>query len=147
MPRTDPALESLAADLIGTPFVHRGRDPAVGLDCYGLVIVLYRLRWSIDLPHYATDGSRRHAAEAARMIAADAAQSWSQVAAGQERAGDVVVIRRLGLPLHLGIVLRPGLMAHADEPAGVTMPRYDGALWCSKVSAFFRHSRLISISA
>lgn len=142
MPRSDPQLEQLASDLIGTPFLHRGRDPAIGLDCYGLVIALYRLRWSIDLPHYATDGSRRHATEAARMIAADAAASWIETAAGQERAGDVVVLRRLGLPLHLGIVLRPGLMAHADEPAGVTMPRYDGAQWCTKIDGFYRHTLL-----
>lgn len=137
--RPDPELERLASDLIGTPFLHRGRDPAVGLDCYGLLVLLYRQRWNIALPHYATDGSRRHVAEAAGMIAADAAANWIELGPGVEQPGDVVLLRRYGRPLHIGIVLGPGRMVHADEPAGVSMPRYDGVLWCSRIHAFYRH--------
>lgn len=29
-------------DLIGIPFVNHGRDRAVGFDCYGLVMEMYR---------------------------------------------------------------------------------------------------------
>jgi cell wall-associated NlpC family hydrolase len=41
-------------DLIGVPFVNRGRDAKSGLDCYGLVKEVYR-RYGYNLPEYDTD--------------------------------------------------------------------------------------------
>jgi len=41
-------------DLIGVPFVNRGRDAKSGLDCYGLVKEVYR-RYGYSLPEYDTD--------------------------------------------------------------------------------------------
>ena len=34
----------IGAELIGTPYRLGGRDPKTGLDCFGLVVALYRLR-------------------------------------------------------------------------------------------------------
>jgi cell wall-associated NlpC family hydrolase len=39
------------ADLTGIPFLDRGRDYRVGLDCWGLVMEVYR-RLGVKLPNY-----------------------------------------------------------------------------------------------
>lgn len=44
-------IEICIADLIGVPFCDRGRDPKVGLDCWGLCRVIYE-RLGITLPMY-----------------------------------------------------------------------------------------------
>lgn len=139
--RSDPQLEELAARLLDVPYVLGGRDPATGLDCYGLMVTLYRLRWGIALPHYALDGSRAGSGAAAQGIAKEA-QSWLPIAAGQELPGDAIVMRgRFGLPLHLGVVLSPGRMVQTDR-GGMSMPRYDGGVWCTCLSGFYRHPLL-----
>ena len=38
-------------DLIGVPFVNRGRDKNTGFDCYGLVKEVYR-RYGYEIPEY-----------------------------------------------------------------------------------------------
>lgn len=42
------------ADLIGVQFKNRGRDITSGVDCYGLVMEVYR-RFGIDLPEFTAD--------------------------------------------------------------------------------------------
>ena len=39
------------ADLIGVPFLNKGRDVKKGLDCYGLVKEVYK-RHGINIPEY-----------------------------------------------------------------------------------------------
>ena len=41
-------------DLIGVPFKNHGRDVKTGLDCYGLVMEVYR-RFGIRLPEFDAD--------------------------------------------------------------------------------------------
>lgn len=38
-------------DLVGVPYLDGGRDPKEGLDCWGLVLEIYK-RQKIDLPDY-----------------------------------------------------------------------------------------------
>jgi len=40
--------------LIGIPYIHGGRDPKTGLDCYGLCMVVYRDLYGIELPDWQT---------------------------------------------------------------------------------------------
>ena len=42
------------SDLIGVPFKNRGRDKNTGLDCYGLVMEVYK-KIGIQLPEYYAD--------------------------------------------------------------------------------------------
>ena len=39
------------SDLIGVPFVSRGRDPKIGLDCWGLVMEIGR-RMGKNIPDF-----------------------------------------------------------------------------------------------
>ena len=132
------ALELAASALVGTPFAHGGRDPATALDCWGLVIVLYRGVLGAVLPDYPVDGSRERRAAAAAQIEIDTAARWDSIGAGAEQPGDVVLLRRHGRPLHVGVVLPGARMAHADAPAGVTIERYDSLRWADLICGFYR---------
>lgn len=132
-----PSPEQVAARLIGRPFAHRGRGPAA-YDCWGLVMEVYRQTWGIELPDYAADGSRAFRAVAAATIEGERG-AWIELAQGEERPGDVVMLRRFGRPLHLGVVLPQRRFLHADDPGGVSCPRYDAMAWRSRVLGFYRH--------
>lgn len=136
------ALRRHAAALIGAPFRHRGRGPDA-YDCWGLARTLYRQTWGLELPDYDADGSPEHRARAAALVGTESCR-WIEIAKGtnRERAGDLVLMLRYRRPLHIGVALGGKRMIHADEPEGVTAPRYDGPLWWPKVLGFHRHPDL-----
>lgn len=139
-PYSSGRLECLALSLVGIPFRYRGRDE-VGLDCWGLVRLVYQRLWSIDLPSYdEVDGSPRSGRAAVRTVESES-RAWMPVAAGEERPGDVVVLRHGGRPLHVGIVLEHTRVLHADEPC-VTIEPYAGPRARYPVVGFHRHPRL-----
>jgi cell wall-associated NlpC family hydrolase len=146
-----PAPDPLPA--VGLPFHDLGRElcgcrtggphrQGCGLDCYGLIRVLYR-QIGLELPLYGdVYASTRERARIAAHVHATAAE-WRAIAAGQERAWDVVVLRLLGRPIHLGLVLRPGEMVHSDPACGVAVERYGSPVWRHRVEAFYRRPELV----
>jgi cell wall-associated NlpC family hydrolase len=138
----DARLRAAVGPLIGVPFVHRGRDPAIGLDCWGLVLVVYRQAFAIELPDFPdADGSRANRAHAAMLIR-EQSQLWLTVTPGTEDPADVIVLERFRRPLHVGLVLGERRMAHCDAETGVSCPRYDGLAWRNQVLGFYRHPLL-----
>lgn len=102
-------------DLIGCPWVDRGRDPAVGLDCVGLVVVaLRRLGYAVPDPQASVGDP---------SIAEDAWRWFDEVAVEATRPDDVVRVHPApgrGTD-HVG-VLRPGRRVLASvEPNGVVL--------------------------
>ena len=136
-------MEEVAGRLIGLPFRFGGREVPDGLDCWGVVNVIYRDAFGVALPdykHLSTDGPER-TMRASGVIESDKV-GWREVKSGCERPGDVVLFRRFGLPLHVGVVMGSGRMIHSDVPAGVVQARYDGATWAHRILGFYRHPRL-----
>ena len=86
---------------IGIPFVAHGRKRD-GVDCWGLVVIVYRDQMKIDLPSYEsqyhgmTDLKRRAFSMNAHM-----GDEFEEV--GSPLEGDCVVVRFRGMPLHVGI--------------------------------------------
>ena len=131
-------LESIAVNMLDLPFKHRGRT-VDGIDCYGLVRLIYKEFYKIDLPLLAvTDGARANIDHAVKVIVDESASSWIVIPPGMERPGHLIILRRLGHPLHLGVVLTRKRMVHADEP-GVMIESYDGPKWRHRIIGFFRH--------
>lgn len=123
-------LPGWCAPYIGVPFVSHGRDRR-GVDCWGLVALVYRDVFGIALPDPAAapaggyaDARDRDAV--ARLVGA-MAPAWRPVAA--PAIGDVVLFYRRGVPAHIGVHVAPGRMLHACEYNGGTVDRYPGLLW------------------
>ena len=123
---------------VGIPFKSRGRDVG-GVDCWGLVWMVFRRELSIELPSYAADYldacDRR---EIAALIAHEK-PGWIQVPAGEERVGDLIHLRMVGEPCHVGIVVEPGQQfLHAREGTDSCREHYDYGVWKFAVLGFFR---------
>lgn len=122
---------------VGVPFLEFGRSDQ-GWDCWGLVHVLAARHFGYGVPSYADDySSADDRAELAALIAGELGP-WRP--AESHRAGDVVLMRLLGRPCHVGLVIAPGWMIHVERGIDTMVDRYDGDRWGRRVVGVFRHA-------
>jgi len=85
-----------AIQYLGVPYVWGGENPAIGLDCSGLVLVVFR-KFGVELPHYSRSQAKLGAA----------------VSYNDLQPGDLVFF---GNPIHhVGIYLGEGYYIHAPK--------------------------------
>ena len=110
-----------AARLEGVPFVEHGRDPKVGLDCVGLVLVPAKkvgVRFE-DRPYVTVPGSDYWTTMVATIeTLADAVDGAKGDASKWER-GDILGIRFGPMKNHLSVYLGGGLMIHAYDATAI----------------------------
>lgn len=112
-----------ASDYIGLPWLPhgRGRD---GVDCWGLVRLVYAERFGLQLPTYAGQyAGVEDREDLARLVRGEVSR-WQPVAAGHERTGDLAVLRVLGHDCHTGVVTEPGWVLHIMEGIDTCRSRY-----------------------
>src|SRR5262245_40354600 len=103
-----------ASRYVGIPFADGGRTRD-GLDCYGLLHVIYREEFQIELPSYtgAYLSAHEHAEVAALLANRIPLDAWEPVL-GAPRVGDAVVFRVLGAPWHVGVMVSPTDFLHVE---------------------------------
>lgn len=125
---------------VGLPWLPAGRD-ASGVDCWGLLRLVYRDVLQIDLDplngRYCTAEER---ADIAAIVAGERDNGpWLPVEFGDEADFDVLVLHWLGFQSHVGVVAGPGLMLHAmaGQPSGIV--RYLEGRWRPRLAGIYRH--------
>ena len=113
---------------IGAPWKIHGRTPA-GIDCYGLLIVYYRLVLNIELPDFIYDDVN----EKQRLIALHRT-NWIQVKEPEEHCA--VLMTRRDEPWHIGIYLVGDKILHARRDIGVVIEPIAN---CRKMSSYYVH--------
>lgn len=131
-----------AAKYVGIPFLDRGRMRE-GLDCWGLLALVYRERFGIEIPPF--DDRYRNSLdlrEIARLIGHEregpAGAQWRRVAAKEARAGDGILLLRAGRACHVGIWIAPGLMLHCEDRTDTVIERFDGPQWGRCLEGIYR---------
>lgn len=131
-----------AAAYVGLPYRLGGRTPN-GIDCWGLVLLVWREVFGIEGPGMDgvtwRPGEPRDAVRSVADTMAATAAGFAPVPAGQEQAGDAILIRMRGHPLHCAVVVEPGLMLHAVEGADSAVERYRSIMWEKRVLGFYRY--------
>ncbi|OAN53901.1 hypothetical protein A6A04_13495 [Paramagnetospirillum marisnigri] len=125
-------------DYIGLPFLADGRSRA-GLDCWGLVRLVYFDRLGIDLPSKAgiyRDGSRDTLREIAAAMEAEAAK-WRQV--DDPRDCDVILMRSGPLHCHVGLWVGRNAMLHIMAGIDSTVEPIASLRRRNTVVGYFRH--------
>ena len=126
---------------IGTPFKPFGRT-LEGCDCWGLLRIVYREAFGIELPSYVSDYTATDARqELAGLIGQEVeANPWQEVAQGQERSGDAVLLALQGYPCHVGVVTEPGRMLHILKGPGAVIESYRGVAWSKRFRGIYRYA-------
>ncbi len=129
------------------PFRDRGADHS-GCDCWGLLVLILAERCGIKVPDYAGEVEAGDWKTKMREIGTRAAsgEQWEPVAPGTEQAFDGVLMRgqfregeRLhSRPVHVGLVICPGKLIHAEAGAGVTIGDYRRLPLKSRLVCFYR---------
>ena len=134
-------------DFIRMPYRRGGRD-ATGVDCWGLVALVYKRQAAIDLEPFSavesTDGA------AVEMVITREAAKWVPVSRGDEKALDVVVMRSIfehdgkamTADMHIGVMTGPGFILHTEQKAGAMHVPLDHQTIKQRIRAVYRHRAL-----
>lgn len=133
-----------SAPFIGLSYRDHGRD-AAGVDCWGLVVIVYREVLGIDLPGY-DEGyvttEERH--QIAALIDGHR-QSWPWTRQEEPAAFDIALFRRGRHTSHVGIVVASGRMLHI--PCDGDRSRVEDwrcGHWMPRLIGFYRHAEAAS---
>lgn len=126
-------------DLIGVPFVNRGRDKNIGFDCYGLVKEVFR-RYGYNIPEYDalyTDYSDM--CRANELIQGNASHyPWKEI---KEPKIPCAIAIRLGSPdgvvNHTAVYIGNGRFIHTRERIGVNIERLDSPAWRKVIVGYY----------
>jgi cell wall-associated NlpC family hydrolase len=129
------------------PFVDRGATRA-GCDCWGLCALIFAEQLGIMLPDYTNVAAGDWRGKVRQITQTSVAgEEWEEITAGAERAFDVVLMRGQfrhegrahSRPVHVGVVVYPGVLIHIEHGVGVTMVPYRRHMLIkNRVQAFYR---------
>lgn len=125
----------MVSDLIGIPFVSKGRDPATGLDCWGLVLEVGR-RMGVEFPDFYVD------ADDSRQIGCIkefVERDWRMVSAPV--AGAVVGIRLdrniPDITQHYGVCLDDRRFIHTMKNVGVIITDFNHRFFKNIITGYY----------
>lgn len=104
-----PMLRNGLNNLVGVPFLHKGRDPKIGLDCFGVVIEIYKWygitisdAWAYDegLP-----GKQK------MTIVHAIGEEWSRI--GLPEVPCVCLFKWGAVPTHIGVYVERNKFIHS----------------------------------
>ena len=128
---------------VGIDFADHGRTVDDGLDCWGLVCLVYEREFGIRLPSFAVVYKDTEDKPAISAMVTNETENdrWDKVPAGQEQVGDVVVMRFHGQPVHVGIVIGDNRFLHIMRGRNVTHEGYKTPRWERMVYGFYRYAQ------
>ena len=124
---------------VGIPYADKGRDPATGVDCWGLVALVMRELRGIILPSYAEEYVTAADRAAMARLIAGRLDAWSMIVAGQEQPFDGVLMREGRFVRHIGIVTSPGRLLHVSKGMTSRIERYRSGSLANRVVGFYRY--------
>lgn len=123
---------------IGIPFLRDGRD-INGLDCWGLVSLIYQEELDIYLPLYNgvfKDKSPETMLEISRLMKEER-EKWIKVQDPQEF--DVLLLRTGRYAFHVSLVIDSENMIHVEEGINSVIEKYTGPLWKQRIEGIYRY--------
>ena len=123
---------------IHIPFADHGRSKN-GCDCWGLVTVIYKENFNVDLPlllAYDNIKDVKHITD----LCQNECERWEEIPLGEERPFDVLVFNILGAPCHVGVIIEKGLVLHCEKGIGTHVSEYyKEKQWCLRIAGIYRY--------
>jgi cell wall-associated NlpC family hydrolase len=119
------------------PFKEKGRGWD-GVDCWGLPFLAYPKERNIILPDYLDVYQSTNDRDIlGQTIQNERNSKWK--APEVPATFDIIILKMRGVPMHCGIVIKPGLMIHCAKDINTVIERYDSLRWKNKVVGFARY--------
>lgn len=125
-----------SSEYIGIPYLINGRDRE-GIDCWGLVRLVYKEQLGIDIPSYASYYDHAEDYEGFARAFDEGLGDWEKVS--QPKEFDSIWVRLLGVACHTGIMLQNGRMLHAMVGADSCIVDISTKAWQRRVIGCYRH--------
>ena len=127
-------------DLIGVPFVNRGRDKSVGFDCYGLVKEVYK-RYGYNIPEYDMQYNYDDMCRVNELIEGNVHNyPWKEI---KEPKVPCLIAMRFGSPVgvvnHTAVYIGGGKFIHTREKIGVNVDRLSSPAWRRVIVGFYEY--------
>lgn len=126
---------------IGLKYKEKGRDYD-GLDCYGLVRLIYKNEFQIDLPSFSSEYVQEDRDRIQELIA-QYKEGWEQIE--QPEVGSIVLFRVLGSDSHVGVVVNDSQFIHVRENKDSAIENLDSPYWKKRIVGFFKYSEKKSV--
>lgn len=138
---------------IGIPFKELGRD-FDGCDCWGLVRLVSKNEFGVDLDSYddeyisTIEGDG--AVHALEKYGINNPGHWEKIEGGAEVEGNYILMngiytidgKKYRAPLHVGIVIQPGVMLHTEEGFDSVWTRYqEDRTIKNRIVGFYRYRK------
>lgn len=121
---------------LSIPFKEKGRD-YTGCDCWGISYLIYRDVRGIELPLYLDGYHNSSDAEEIGKIVRNEKSLWDRVS--PPAPFDLVNIRMLGEPMHIGVCIGMGKFIHCSSKIGVTKESLNSFKWESRILGYYRY--------
>lgn len=122
---------------IKIPFKDRGRDEN-GVDCFGLVQMIYQDEFKIQLPSYI----ETYANEKDKKAICHAINSEKKLSGWLEtttpKFGNLIILNLLGRPLHLGVMLDENTFIHCMKGKGTIIENTTDISWRNRINGYLK---------
>lgn len=131
---------------VGIPFVNGGRDWQ-GVDCWGLVRLIYETECRILLPSYGEISAEELTRVAHEVANESSKEPWHPVS--DPWLFDVAVMHRRKAPVHVGIVaaLKPVRLLHVERATHAVFVPITHPTISFRSPAYFRHRSMCDVTA
>lgn len=127
---------------IGLPYVKYGRDVKTGLDCYGLVVHIYKQEFNIELDALTNITTEHGYTRASKELVNTQSYKEFIEVTGERKLGDIILISFAGNPLHVGMAINENSMIHSNEGIDCVIEDIRGTVWRNKIHKTLRHPLL-----
>lgn len=132
------------APYVGIPYLAGGADKR-GIDCWRLAALVLKERFQIEVPLFLElEYHSRKDALAIGQFVKEYAKSWKEIPIQEARAGDGMILRLLGQPLHIGLVACPGWILHVEEGVHSVVEKYTTPMWKDRIIGVYRHDSMLA---
>ena len=123
---------------ITIPYKSHGRE-FDGIDCWGLVYLIYLHELGISLPTYSEDYESIADSEVIGALIGREKVKWAKIDVPQKF--DTVLIRMKGFPMHCGIYIGDGKFMHCLKGVNTTVEKIEASSWKSRIVGFYRYEK------
>jgi len=130
-------------DYVGIPYELKGRTTA-GIDCWGLVRLVYREQFNIELPSFTEEYFSEYDDKTNAEIIAAKKESWTQLQ--DPKPGSVVLLNILGYPSHVGVVIDQNTFLHARLDDSVGIEKLSDPRWKRRIVGFYQYQEASAVN-